>query len=668
MTSGINKQLRLGMSALDQRMYASLLGEMERVYSNWEDDAASTAKDQPNLRVIRFLSVFLREQQRILDNLHTLYADYNNHHRTAVSESQKQHAILVFARELGASRRQLLGDQLAFRRWFGHDSISERYMRRHAKLERLISFTLERIGVIAADVLQRDSEQGLDNWPRLGMEVLVEPYLTYEGDYRVRVAAFRCLAKALAGIQSHGRERVVTDSTLRYVYRSAMDHRQDVWIQCEALDLMQHLSQDSLSTIIRYRLENHGEGDDLFVRRRCVYWLTQSVRQDPLLADLLPATLKDPSPYVRQSLAQGLNNLSPVTASILLAPLIRDDAEPSVRAAAANELDKLVTHTTLFEKSLDVLNHLLRHESDSFVVRMALDVISRCHRVLAEAEPEKSQAWLNGLLPALKNVHVNANSLPARRWAAQTMERLWVQHSPIRLALFERVKQEISRVERGRTVRVTAVEAKALDQPTLGRILAAAAVDDHGLDLEQRSWGWRITRGHERRFRTWRFIHELLHSSTDKRQAFRHTIGRVFRGNVRAPSSILAELAETKVPGEPLTFDTENGWRPYVPLVDEFISAIDQGARPVRIFTSEGVTEIHPPPSFLRRLLARIRLTLQFPRFAVLRNWREGSQSDPGAYIQAVEQLGFNVHFLAHTDGEQSRDVDPAVERFFNTA
>ncbi len=670
MKNEVGERLRLGMSVLDLRMYAPLLKQVEQAYSDWRDDAGSSGPtpDQSSSCLIRFLSAFLRNQQETQDALRTRYAEYNNHYRTAVSDAQKQHAILLFARDMGASRRQLFGDKRAFRRWFGHDVVSERYMRRYAKGERMLSFTLERIGVIAADVLQRDIEHGLDNWPGLGMEVLVEPYLTYDGDSRVRVAAFRCLARALAGIQSRGRERVVTDSTLRYVYRSAMDHRQDVWIQCEALDLMQHLSQDSLSTVIRYRLQNRGEDDDLFVRRRCVYLLTQSVRCDPLLADLLPATLEDPDPYVRQALAQGLVALSPVTASILLAPLIQDDEEPSVRAAALNELDQLVANATLFEKSLQALNYSLANETDTFVTHMALDAIGRCHRVLVENDAGVAQIWYDELMAGIKTLHLNAATLSVRRWAAHAMERLWVQASPVRLALFERVKHEVRRVERGRTVRVKAQEAKGLDQQTLGRILAAVSVDDHGLDLEQRPWGWNITRGHVRRFRTWRFIHELMNSSTDKRQAFRHTIGRVFRGNVRAPSSILAELAETKVPGEPLTFDTENGWRPYVPLVDELISAIDQGSRPVRIFTSEGVTEISPPRYFLHRLWARIRLTLHFPRFATMRNWREGSQSDPGAYIQAINALGFNIRFLAHVDGEQAREVDPTVERFFNTA
>ncbi|MDH3694769.1 MAG: HEAT repeat domain-containing protein, partial [Gammaproteobacteria bacterium] len=584
MKNQVSVRLRLGMSRLDLRMYAPLLEQMERAYSSWQHDAekSTATRGQSSSRLIRFLSAFLRNHQGTQDALRSRYADYNNHYRTAVSDAQKQHAILLFARDMGASRRQLFGDRRAFRRWFGHEVVSERYMRRYAKGERLLSFTLDRLGVIAADVLQRDVEHGLDNWPGLGMEALVEPYLTYDGDSRVRVAAFRCLARALAGIQSRGREGVVTDSTLRYVYRSAMDHRQDVWIQCEALDLMQHLSQDSLSTVIRYRLQNCGEGDDLFVRRRCVYLLTRSVRRDPLLADLLPATLEDPDPYVRQALAQGLAALSPVTASILLAPLIQDDEEPSVRAAALNELEHLVTNTTLFEKSLAALNHSLANESDSFVTRMALDAIGRCHRILVETDAEKSQAWLEGLMVGMKNLHINAEALSIRRWAAHATERLWVQNSPIRLALFERVKQEVQRVERGRSVRVKVEDAKGLDQQTLGRILAAVSVDDHGLDLEQRPWGWNITRGHVRRFRTWRFIYEFMNSSTDKRQAFRHTIGRVFRGNIRAPSSILAELAETKVPGEPLTFDSENGWRPYVPLVDELISAIDQGSRPVR--------------------------------------------------------------------------------------
>ncbi|MCK7505031.1 MAG: hypothetical protein MZV70_13740 [Desulfobacterales bacterium] len=72
------------------------------------------------------------------------------------------------------------------------------------------------------------------------------------------------------------------------------------------------------------------------------------------------------------------------------------------------------------------------------------------------------------------------------------------------------------------------------------------------------------------------------------------------QGDVHIPSAIMAEQAETKVPGEPLFIDSESGWRPYLPLMDEVLSALTIRGRPVRIVTSEGVTEMFPPKGILK--------------------------------------------------------------------
>ena len=136
----------------------------------------------------------------------------------------------------------------------------------------------------------------------------------------------------------------------------------------------------------------------------------------------------------------------------------------------------------------------------------------------------------------------------------------------------------------------------------MGRALALLAQTDFGFDVERRRRRLRITRGHRLGFRLWRFLYEFRNPGTDKRQAYPHTTGRLFRGSLHAASAITAELAETKVPGEPLFIPDEAGWRPYLPLVDELISALDQpfGAGPLSIYTSEGITEIEPPRSPLR--------------------------------------------------------------------
>jgi hypothetical protein len=76
------------------------------------------------------------------------------------------------------------------------------------------------------------------------------------------------------------------------------------------------------------------------------------------------------------------------------------------------------------------------------------------------------------------------------------------------------------------------------------------------------------------------------------------------------------------MPKKPLVLPDEQNWRPYLPLADDILSALNTSLvpRPTRIYSSEGVTELTPPASPLRRLKAYLSLTWSFARYARLRN------------------------------------------------
>jgi poly-gamma-glutamate synthase PgsB/CapB len=187
------------------------------------------------------------------------------------------------------------------------------------------------------------------------------------------------------------------------------------------------------------------------------------------------------------------------------------------------------------------------------------------------------------------------------------------------------------------------------------------------VQLQATRRGYKVIRGHVFGFRWWRWWHEFRHPSPDKRQAFPHTIGRLFDGQLHVPSTIMAELAQTKVPGEPLHISDEGGWRPYLPLPDQLTSAIELGRtpRPVRIFTSEGITTVTPPRGW-QRWRAAARLTWRFREIAEKRNWLESMQEPASSYIRALRELGFQVRFEAYPDeAGGALPPDPAVVRFF---
>lgn len=105
----------------------------------------------------------------------------------------------------------------------------------------------------------------------------------------------------------------------------------------------------------------------------------------------------------------------------------------------------------------------------------------------------------------------------------------------------------------------------------------------------------------------------------------------------------------------------EGGWRPYLPLPDHALSAIDTGGK-VRIVTSEGITEMTPPRGLMRRLRSRVLLSLRFAQIAHLRNWTSARSHAPSSYLEALEDLGFSFKLVPHQDAATE---DPSVSRFF---
>ena len=98
------------------------------------------------------------------------------------------------------------------------------------------------------------------------------------------------------------------------------------------------------------------------------------------------------------------------------------------------------------------------------------------------------------------------------------------------------------------------------------------------------------------------------------------------------------------------------------------ISVLDQPLRagPLKLYTSEGVTEISAARSFWTRLRARLQLSINFKRYARLRNWQEGDADACNAYISALRELGFSFHFRAYDACPViPGSADPAVTRFF---
>ena len=153
------------------------------------------------------------------------------------------------------------------------------------------------------------------------------------------------------------------------------------------------------------------------------------------------------------------------------------------------------------------------------------------------------------------------------------------------------------------------------------------------------------------RRRLWRILFELRNPAPNKRQAFRHTLGRVQRGQLRAHPGHLHEITATWVPGERVHVEREGGWGRHLPTVDDLLDLPLVGPAPVRLFSSHGITTLTPPPGLWRRLRERLRLSVRYPELAALRlaSLRGTEPHERRRYLERVERdFGITAHFTPY--------------------
>ena len=658
-----------GLSAFERRVYAPLLEELCRGFRSWLEPKLPGNGAPGEAEWLDFLKHRIRTELQGLEELRQHSVQFDRSLKATREPKDQRQVMLNFARDLGATPAELKADEAAFARWFGPDALRDRYVRRHARHEQQLAFLLGRLGAVAATVGRRlaNIEEQTAFWNSLKLESVVKPLLVHDGDPRLNLAAFRCLATVLSIIGPETQERVLEVSTLQYVYRSALRHQQQVWLQCAAFELLVTISWTAFERALQQRLLKPGPGDDLFVRRRAVELLARNFQRVQCGAWLVPALLNDPSPFVRQAVPKVIVQAPPASAVPWLEHLVLKDPAPEVRAAACLELRGLLLQPSWREDALRLLRLLARDEKNEFVLRVICLVSEQSTAELARCQDPFMERWEPESRQLLLALRCGAASLKVRRWASQALELIWSECRPELRTLRDRLTAFVRSVRRGRSRRLPRDLAADLDPAVLGRLWSVVCRRDYDVQLVHTWRGYKVIRGHVFGFRWWRWWFELRHPSPDKRQAFPHTIGRVFDGEVHVPSAIMAELAQTKVPGEPLQISEEGGWRPYLPLVDELTSAIELGRRPqrFRIITSEGVTRIEPPNGW-QRWRAACKLTWQFRRYADKRNWLESSQDPPSTYVRDLRELGFRLDFEGHRapDGT-TLPVDPSVQRFF---
>ena len=394
-------------------------------------------------------------------------------------------------------------------------------------------------------------------------------------------------------------------------------------------------------------LRRGGDGEE-FILRQHVVTLLGHRGLDPQAFALLTAHTQriDASEHVRLALpaalrATGGRAAVPVLEALAgarsekaeampeLAAGIAADASPRVRAATAIALAEFLR---LGEADTTAALAHLAADRDPIVLRIVAEEIEDLARQYKLAFEQASV-----LIAALARPAEASLSGPARR----ALEAL----GTISDAQFSSAEAELVPQLRGLAEGAIIYLPTQVEPMVFGRLLARLARDGLGFNAWPVRDGYCVERGVRFVRRTWRVLHELRKHTPYKRQDAVHSVGRLIRGTLRAPSGLLAEATPTAVPGEPLAAANGSGWGAHLPTVDDLLSLPILSDEQVTIFGDWGTTQIQPPRSLARRLWARLSIT---PRYATLAELRQHSlepadPSEANRYVESLADLGIGI-------------------------
>jgi poly-gamma-glutamate synthase PgsB/CapB len=644
-----------------------------------------------------------------------------------------QELLLGFLARLEADPKRLAGDREAFRRQFGLDAVAERVRLHLVHLGRLQELAVQLAGAAAVEAL-READDPAARGPRLASPSLLLPTVIARRDESTGDASLSSSLKPRASSLSAGEARAGSHpsaelarleafavqrlrqdprwqgtvaalktlrdvalltpaeqrlahfavSTVATVTALALDGDENVWVQREALELLYLLRpEDGLRAVERrLGLPRADVPDDLFVRKYAVELLARDGSTPAL--DLLwrAARVPDGSEYVRRTVLGALALADRAGAGRHLARVaLQPGLEPcpQVRAQAVLELGRMAVQdpgdAALTALGVRTLARALAADASPLVRRMAMEEVAA---VLAGRRPAGSVTPLDALdrvaLGALDAVlEDDREPLLLRRAAAAARESILLSTLAAFARLMPSLPALIDTLKDGQEVRLLAGLMDGVDPLEAGRVLAHLSRQDFSLSLGRRGRHWVLRRGEQRDTALWRLLHELTHPSPDKRQAFDHSTGRFLYGELRAPSGILGELTMTKVPGEKVFNDLEGDWRRYLPTVDDYLSLTARAlaGRPVRIFSSNGVTTIRGPRSPFGRWRAYLGLSRAYAELASLRAASAGDRPSPTSdrYVRTLERRwGFTTVFEPHSyvyAGRRHEACDPSILRQF---
>jgi poly-gamma-glutamate synthase PgsB/CapB len=663
----VESLLRLNLSPDWIRIKGNLLTRLEENFIGWQGKiTALEGIDKENRQAIQLVQFLLEQTNRWIREIQEQRQQLNQfseHYRKAENHEEARQYLIDIARVLNYSkvaRKKILRDQAP---WIDEHAIHDGHAKRQAEKEQNVSNTLQRLSDILPHLLTQAPVSSLPAiWQLVSLYSSLQPALQYAGNIHIRIQAFACLSKTLATFNSLSQtfDNKVPANIMQYIYRTCLDEELNIWLRSEALDLISQFDQEQFLTLVK-KLFVSQPAKDMYLRGRiaqlfCDFTATNFDNEQH--NKTLAIIAQDSSDYVRQTLIKHAIGLTAGQCIKLLSQRIDVEKCAKVRGQIYLTLAKLLNqHAKLVDQILTIQITRLAHENDDFALRCLLHTLPGCAAQLMSGD------YVRQIQQQLKLTQNIPHSAPVLGWLSSTYEHLWaLSHALLPDVISEQLQQ--LPLHQKMTFKIST----QTNRDDLQRYLASIGRQRYGFDIKDKGQTITVRAGFKFGFRFWRFWHELRTPATDKRENHNHLKGRLYYGLSQTGTHRMAEMSATKVPGEPLFIESEQGWRDYLPLLDQILSSLDQGwpTQAVKIYSAEGITSIMPPKGLLARLYARTVIQFRFAQFAELRNWQEKSNQSASQYIMSLNKLGFDISIKGYLN--QQGDVEPVnntVQRFF---
>ena len=635
------------LTRLSQYIDIQYLEIIKKDFKVWNKRHKGVDSDKVK-RFIIFLQANMRDNIKEGQRLRRLLQDFLQELTHTSTTLEKEKIILDYAYTFNPSKREQYSDSKAFRRWFDEDALSERIEAKISYIHRYIIVCVERMQV-AIDILSQ-VDLPLSLWKYFDFDNYFLYLLEYREEPMLLHKTFKALLEIVYKFYDIHNKLLLDERLLKLIYKVALSSKETVWIQNNAIEFLALNQIDSFLKIIPVRCKEYRDDDTIFVRHKIALLSFEYLKKEQRLLPLIENyVLKDPSPYVRQAIAKSLSFIQHPKLKNLFKDIVIKDKDSSVRALAIKTISTVPLRHQLFKT---IIWDSIFNEKNDFVLKTSLYFL----RVFVDnmQKREVDSYFINKSIENLNNfIALDTTQVSLKRYASSIREFLWVALDKNRYKKYVLLLEFIETIEMGKSKKFPLEECEENY-----RILSVVAQNDFSLELVKSIFGKiKLHRFERFKITLWRILQELRNASPDKRQGYPHTIARRYKGLFHFPSTIVAEQAPTKVPGEPYFIPEEESWRPFIPLPDHFISSLSQDTfkiNPYTIYSSDGVTTIMPPKRFYKRFITKMIFSWNYAKISKLRNWREGSTQEPNSYIEKVKSLGFKISFTPYVKNDKS--------------